>query len=422
MGNNIKKAIVALLSMSSTTVLAQQQYQGQMINVQYEGSQKQQQQQLQQQQQQQQQQQWQAQQQQHALQGKPQLGKAVAPAAKPATGTRPLAIVPVKINGKTFKVSKAARDRLKQWLHNNMPPAKAGENVSLIAAIFSLLGFVTLDSNDLKKAWGVAEAINDIKDSDVDEVVFQLSAVNIWTRAIRAQMAGMLEYEIYDAAVNNQREEMRMWQRLRDVIANPERYQNGAIKIEGNNNSSKSIRVRNPAGERLRDNVAWTNLGWLDQQQLIAFTNTLWFFAVSRDFIASADFLPYLNPANGKLTEISKRDRALLNEAILHLPKQVRIALQAPLSTNRVHSGLNYEMWTDLHNSLDEQIWRSDIDALLGADPDELGFTDDDPAQSDLISGEYPFYAGYGVTMPAYGPSGPVHKMPGTILISAPVN
>lgn len=434
MYQRIAIGLVALSLTASPSIARQQQQQQQYhsqqpINVygsapqQQQQQVQQQQQQIQQQQQQQQFQQWQAQQQQYAQQNHHRLGQPgqLAPATGPAPASVATSTVPVKINGRTFRVSTAARERLTTWLRDHIPAAKAGMWVSLVASIMQLWGFVTLDGDDLGRSWDLAEAVNDIGQSDIDDLVMELSAPNIWNRAVRAQMAAMLEYEIYDAAKRNARDEMRMWQRLRDVIAHPERYQGQGIQLD-QEDEAPALRVRGPAGQRLRADTAWSGLNGYDQQQLAALTNVLWYFAASRDLIASADYLAVLDPVNGPPGDISSRDRMLINEAVLSLPPPVLWQVRNGASTNANHPMMNRELWRDVSAMSWRRIWQDDALAWIAAGGDDLGFTDDDPEISDLVTGAYPYYLGWGVMVPAFGPFGETHQLPGTVEVYWPVN
>lgn len=429
---------VATLSLAASPALARQQQQQQVqqyqsqqpINVyaytQQQQQVQQQQQQIQQQQQQQQFQNWQAQQQQYAQQNHHRLGQPGQPQRGTSVGPAPASVrtatVPVRINGRTFQVSAAARERLTVWLKDNIPAAKAGMWVAVVAAVMQLWGFVTLDGDDLSQSWDLAEAIHDVRQTDIDELVTQLSAPDIWNRAVRAQMAGMLEYEIYDAYKRNAREEMRMWQHLRDVIAHPERYQGQGIQLDQEEDEAPALRVRGPAGERLRAETAWRGLNGYDQQQLAALTNVLWHFPASRDLIASADYLARLEPAQGAIGDISKRDRMLINEALLSLPPQVLWQVRNANSTNASHPMMSRAMWSDLSAMGWRQVWRDDTIAWLTPDADDLGFIDDDPEISDLVTGAYPYYLGWGVMVPAFGPFGETYQVPGTVEVYWPVS
>jgi len=289
----------------------------------------------------------------------------------------------------------------------------------LVAAIISLWGFVTLDGEDYSRAWDVAEGIDDIRQTNVDEVVMRLSAPDIWNRAVRGQMNNMLIYEINDARLRNSTQEMQMWQQLREVIRDPQRYQNGGIRIEPSENGLSKLQVREPAGQRFRGSPGWV-LNAADKQQFAELTSILWQFPASRDHIASADYLVTVGMADGSGLRVNERDRVLVNEAVLALPSEVRAWVHRAARGNAEINSLTHSFWYEISQFCCSRIWRGDGTDGNPRPRDRLGFLDDDPRQSDLITGSYPYYVGYAGVFPAYGPDGPAEQPPGTSLVEGP--
>ncbi len=413
--------MAAACALLANPALAQQQQQPQQqqihysdaINVRGQLPQQQQQQQLQFEQ-------WQAQQQQTQQQPIGQQQNSVSTGGPTSITMKTVAVT---INGKTFQVSKAASDRIHAWLKEQLPSAKAGMWVAAVAAMMDLWGFVTLDGGDFSTAWGVAEGINDIIDTDVDGLVDSLTLPAAFNTAVRAQMVGMIEQEIWDAAKRNASQEVRMWQHLQDVLRNPERYQGGGIKIDSAPGQPRVMRARDPAGERYRSIPAWEGLGQADRNQLALLTNNLRFFAPSRDHIISASYLADIGQvaasnAGSARFSIDHRDRALLNEAMYRLPSQVKVWIEPQIIANANNLAMNRAMWIELHGFLRYRNWQDNVPYAPYADEQNLGLADDDSSPSSLITGCYPFYVGYGQVIPAFGPSGPTFQPLGTALVN----
>lgn len=388
----LSATIVLSLVWVPTLVFAQQQQQQQQtqvmnlqqINVsaqirQQQQQIQQQQQQLQQQRVQQQLQNQQATQQQRQSQGRQGQGGTrnnSGPVATPFT---------VKINNKQYPISQDGRERLIAFLDHYKSYVAGARIAAAAAVIYHLFGI--MGGFDIKKPEDVESLMFDLK-----ETLVVFSAPGIVADAFRALAMSYCDSEFLTAVSKGQDRDAAFWRQLRDIFANPERYENGGIKYDFN---EKNIKLRGPAGERYRNTVIFNDqFTRLDQAQLALLSNILWSDPRARDFIIQADYIFSLRPSGKPLDPMSLRDQLLLNQAMFRLHPSWKRMINQSLEVNSQYPGLTHQFWRRLKKYLvEEEAWQSGEYQAARHDPveDELGFEDDMPYQSSPVAlGLYP--------------------------------
>lgn len=299
----------------------------------------------------------------------------------------------IQINGQTFTISADAESRVKDFFRNYKDQTQVGGFVAAIASIFTLFDLFNINSE-----FPAIDVIFKTATFDANEVVLKLSAVNVWNRAMRAQAAGIIESEMALALARGQTQEAKMWRMLRDIIANPERYQNGGIKWDA---KEKKLMLRSLPAEAYRSVAGFTEtLTPADISQLGALTNTLTYYAASRDFIIYADYIYELHLPYARFQKITMHDRMLLNKALLVLPPGVKNYLDGAMLHNAGNPSMTYALWSKLRKFLANEEWN--MGRVPDVSIDALGFTNDDlPQQSDLVLGQYPAPARINTQIPA---------------------
>lgn len=295
--------------------------------------------------------------------------------------------ITVKIGQAAFNVSPEANRRLAEIIELRQTNGMVGSIVAAVASAYSLFSVMDVDP---RTAWGAAESIYNPASTafDPDELATQLAAPGIWNRFVRSQTVAMIELEILEAAQKNRRDEMKMWQLFRDIIANPERYQNGGIKYD---RQTRSIQTRNPAAESYRAERG-SDVVDADRLGFIELTNELMTAASARDYLMQSDYIWHLNPGNGPLTSISRRDLLLMNAAMQSLSPQAKQYLDQRLYQTAIRAGTTYSFWQRLRSFLQNSYAWQEHPGSAGDTPmpDELGFSEDMPSNSDIVYGEYP--------------------------------
>ena len=290
--------------------------------------------------------------------------------------------VSVTVNGMNFSVSKNTELRLAQFLNEYNATSTVGGFVAAIASIFSIFELFNID-----QSFPAVDAIFKLSSFNADEVVTRLSIPSDWNRALRSQAASYCEQEMVTALSNRKFNDARMWLRIRDIISNPERYQNGGIKYDRQNNK---LLMRSYPAEAYR-NIAgfqesFTNL---DINQLGMLTNYLMLFPQSRDYIIYADFIFALGELQNKFEKLTTRDKLYLNKALLSLPASAKSYLNNAFLVNAGNQSLTSKFWFELRKYLYQEKWNNGY--ALDSQSDELGFEMDElPKQSDIVWGNYP--------------------------------
>lgn len=302
-----------------------------------------------------------------------------------ATRERPVAVT---INGETFAVSEDAEARLKDFLTTYSTNGTVGSFVAATAAVFSAFGLFSIDNS-----FPAVQAAFKLQSFDADEVLLTLTAPSIWNRAWRAQAVAFCEAEASLAVARRRSNESRMWLHVRDVIANPERYLEGGIQYAPGENR---LMLRSLPGEGFRSIAGLDyELTPLDREQLGRLTHVLMSFPASRDYLITADYIQDL----GSFRTISKRDKMLLNLALLGLPPGVKAWLEQGFQVNASHARTTNAFWWMLARYRHVEDWEN-MRGLAGF-VDILGFpTNDVPPQSDIVWGEYPVQPLLGPAMP----------------------
>ena len=301
------------------------------------------------------------------------------PGSKSSTTANP-AKVTVTIGSSSFQVSNTAQTRLKDFIAEYRATNNYGSIVSAIASAFAMFNLLAIDSTT-----PIPEATLNVTQTsfDTEELVVQLSAVSIWNGAMRTQAIAHVELQMASAASRpGANQEFRMWQALRDLLANPERYKGGGIKYD---RASDKIIMRAAPGERYRG-IAGSPVTDIDRMALRDLTNLLITFGPSRDYVMQTDYIYYLQSLNGELKNLSVRDELLLNKALLTLGKNSRDYLDQRFLDLSITKGASYSLWKKLRGFLVKESWNPHPGLASDSYIDELGFEDDMPQQSDIVS------------------------------------
>jgi len=289
----------------------------------------------------------------------------------------------VEINGQKFLVSADAEKRISTFLNSYKGHSQVGQIVAAIASFFSLADIFS----NLDKDFPLLDASYRSATFNADEVILKLSTVSAYNRALRAQAVEIVEGEMGTAILKGQTNEAKMWALLRDILANPERYQNGGIKWDP---KGKSLINRAPVASAYRSIAGFdSQLSAADIQQLGRLTNILMYYASSRDFIVNADYIYDLKKDPTTFPKITLRDRMILNKALLTMPDDMKIYLSNAMQFNASQSAMNYNFWSKLKSFLYSDGWNTYI--AVDSNLDSLGFPQDEEIYaSDLVTGEYP--------------------------------
>ncbi|MEY3499225.1 MAG: hypothetical protein RL308_894 [Bacteroidota bacterium] len=288
----------------------------------------------------------------------------------------------VVINGEEFTVSRDTEKRLTDFINTYKTNGNVGEFVATVASVFSAFGLF-----DLTSSIPTADAVLKLATFGSEEVLTRLSAPSIWNRAWRGQAASFCESEWFTALNQGKTKDAQMWLRLRDIIANPERYKNGGMKY---NHQEKKLMLRSYPAEAYRNIAGFDiELTDMDINQLGFLTNYLMYFPQSRDYIIYADYIYDLGKPKNKFKKITARDKMFLNLALLGLNQASKNFLENAFITNSINPNQSYRFWSALKTYLYVDKW--DNGGAPDSEIDFLGFPKYElPYNSDLVSGQYP--------------------------------
>lgn len=299
----------------------------------------------------------------------------------------------VTINGETFNVSTDTEKRLSDFINTYKTNGNVGSFVSAVASIFSLF-----DLFNLENSYPTIDAVFKLSSFNSEEVLTRLSAPSIWNRAWRAQAASYCESEMFTALFKGKNKDAQMWLRIRDIIANPERYKDGGIKY---NHQEKKLMFRSYPSEAYRSIAGFElELTDMDINQLGYLTSYLMYFPQARDYLIYADYIYDLKKPKTAFKQISARDKMILNYALLGLHQNAKIYLDNAFSTNSIHPHQTYRFWSTLKQYLHQDTWNNG--RVPDTDTDQLGFYNNEPFNnSDLVTGQYPNSSIFSVPLPS---------------------
>ncbi|MFC3157112.1 hypothetical protein SAMN05443633_11287 [Chryseobacterium arachidis] len=298
--------------------------------------------------------------------------------SKKATSTRKSK---VSINGEEFLVSADAEKRVAEFIDHYKTNGTVGKYVAAVASIFSLFDLFTLE-----KGFSNLDARFKLSTFSSEEVLLSLSAPDRWNRSWRAQAVGLIEENLINS-IKNKDQEHKMWLRIRDIIANPERYKEGGMKY---NHSEKKLMFRSYPAEAYRSIAGFDfDLTEFDLNQLGLLTDYLMYFPQSRDYLIYADYIYNFGNKKSDFNRLSARDKMLLNYALLNLNKESKNYLGNAFSKNSSHKDLTSKFWSTLSKFLYSESWSNGM--ATDSEIDDLGFFTDEPfSKSDLVTGQYP--------------------------------
>ena len=275
--------------------------------------------------------------------------------------------VPVTIGGETFMVSQKARNDLTEFINIHKTNGAVGKVVAAFASILHVSGLITSPENVVL--------------IDVEETVLVLSGPTVFTNAWRAQALSYIRSFISPSTAH--KPEGRMWQRMQDVIRNPERYKDGGIKKDSNG----KLILRALPSDRYRSIASSIEMTQMDRVHLEMLYDALRQHPIAMDYLATTGFAigDYIDGDKGKT--ISVRDHLLLNKALQALDPGYKNYLSEAFSQTanspnhtqllwlRCAKYLRGEYWMDSHSS-------AKIMRHMAGYSDSLGFEDDEAAYS----------------------------------------
>jgi hypothetical protein len=264
--------------------------------------------------------------------------------------------VSVEIGGETFRVSPATKRDLEAFIAMHNDPVLVG-----FGNLLSLFGLTTPSIT--------------LAAIDIEGMVTSLEQPSVLTDAWRAKAIDYIN-EMIDAD-NAARSERQMWQRLKDVIRNPERYREGIrVTPEG------KVMLRTAPGERFRGVAGDFATTEFDRRELSRLAEAMWSDRRAMDYLGLTDLaLGDFTPRDGDLT-LSVRDQLLINEALIRMPGPAKRQLAGAFRWNAGHPLANRALWLKLTRYLYRREWAGDR-VILTSDPDEFGLQDDLPNYDD---------------------------------------
>lgn len=160
--------------------------------------------------------------------------------------------------------------------------------LTAIASALYMFNLVNLDSS--VPAYDAALKL--VNPESAEQIAAALSATDGMSAAIRVSFLREIDVRLLSAARYNAAE-FKMWQALRDIIMNPERYQGGGIKYE---KSTRQIQLRPEQGARYL-NFDGSHFAPSDVAPLRLLVSEMLSYGPSRDAILQTDMLAGL--ANG---------------------------------------------------------------------------------------------------------------------------
>jgi hypothetical protein len=299
--------------------------------------------------------------------------------SRPSTTTTERQSV-ITVNGKTFTISAQTEASIYDFLAQHRNVSNLGSIVTTISAFFSMFDLFKINASTPELS-----AYSQMNDALAKELILKLSAPGIWNRMVRAKAAEFCEEMQRTAIITGKRADAEVWTRLRDVMANPERYKDGGIKFDKINNK---IILRSLPAMEFRDLPGFDfDVKPVDKSNLITLYNYLMQYTKSRDYIFYVDYM--INFTNPYSYTLNERDKLFLNYALLTLSDNNKKYLRNMFIQNCQDGNQTFQLWNSLREFLYEEKWRSW--KVGDNNMDELGFyTDDLPEQSDIVTGEYP--------------------------------
>ena len=173
-----------------------------------------------------------------------------------------------------------------------------------------------------------------------------------------------------------------MWQRLQDIIRNPERYKEG-IRTDENG----KVIMRALPGERYRDRAIAGSISDFDKMHLSMLHAALRQNPRAMDYLATAEFVTGEYQTMDGAPALGMRDYMLLNKALLTLDPNWKAQLQYAFSVTASDPRANGLLWLRLRSYLYNETWTNlpmaGIVQLLAQDTDDWNLTDEDPNYED---------------------------------------
>jgi hypothetical protein len=284
-------------------------------------------------------------------------------------------MVTVTLGAAVYTVKPAVATELQAFVSDYSKYQNAGTVMTAIASLLSVVGAISL--NPSVPNFDVALKL---QTADLNDLATALSAPSAW--AINARSEAMLYCElnmIKAAGRPGGNQESRMWQAVRNILANPDKYQ-GGMKFSPN---TRQLNLKPEAGARYRNGIG-VNLSPSDVAVLRNLTNSMLGYGPARDFIVQSDFIIGLNSLNGPLVKLNGRDLLLLNYALLTVGPSTRAALNLQFSQLMYTLGMNSQMWALMRDFLVDEAWQDwvgEVAPIVGIN----GLEDELPEQSDVI-------------------------------------